>query len=121
MAPVVSTAKLLAANTSPEELRRCVNEQALWIERQNQHNQATHLRIASLEEDFTDWRNDQRQANELVVTKLEAVAKQLDTLDDSVMVLRATRDTRREVLSKVAAIVVTLVSLFIAAKEAGLF
>lgn len=118
--PVTSTASLLVPNATPEQIANTVNEHALWIERQKQHNHATHLRIVSLEADVTDWRNDQRQANELVVAKLEAVAKQLDTLDDSVMVIRTARDTRREVLSKVAAVVVTLVSLFIAAKEAGL-
>ena len=97
--PVTSTASLLAGSASPEELRRALGQQALWIERQKTHNESTHARLTAVEGHFAD-----------IVERLDAIALEL-----------VTAKTQRALWSMIAKASLALASLVVAAKAAGLF
>ena len=66
MVPIPSTSNLLAGSAAPEELRRALGQQALWLDRQKIHNESTHARLTAVEVHFTE-----------IVERLDAIASEL--------------------------------------------
>lgn len=94
---VNSTPNHLAASTSPEELRRAIGQQALWIERQKIHNESTHGRLGTLEVKFAE------------------IIERLDQISDALAAARA----ERALWGLAAKALLALASLFVAARAAG--
>jgi hypothetical protein len=107
--PLTSTSRFLALNASPDELRRAIAEQAIWIERQGQTNAAVTDRLGRLESTFEDWQNDRKQADVLILAKLAAI-------DVTLQEIR----TARSFASTMVKVALALASLAIAAKAAGI-
>ncbi len=82
MAPSVSAAqRLLPVSDEPAEIRRAVQAQAVWLDRQDGVNQTHWGKLTELEGECKDCRGDRRQEVEFIRERFEDVGRRFDAMD----------------------------------------
>jgi tetrahydromethanopterin S-methyltransferase subunit G len=85
MAPSVSAAqRLLPVSDEPAEIRRAVQAQAVWLDRQDGVNQTHWGKLTELEGECKDCRGDRRQEVEFIRTRFDDIDRRLDTIAETI-------------------------------------